>query len=70
MRRRVEAVRYDCVPPETELGSAHRRPLSFVVTPGFKDIIFHLQFCTSLAMIAVQWPDVRIGPLFLYPGRA
>ncbi|KAL7410297.1 hypothetical protein BDY24DRAFT_180849 [Mrakia frigida] len=31
------------------------------VTPGFRDIIYHLQFSTSLAMIAVQWPT------FFYP---
>jgi hypothetical protein len=33
----------------------------FSVTPGFRDIIFHLQFCSSLSMIAVLWPS------FVYP---
>jgi len=27
-----------------------------VVTPGLKDILHHLQFCTILGMIAVAWP--------------
>jgi hypothetical protein len=26
------------------------------VTPGLRDILHHLQFCTILGMIAVQWP--------------
>lgn len=33
----------------------------FTVTPGFRDVIWHLQFCAVLAMIAVQWPE------FAYP---
>ncbi|UZJ52361.1 hypothetical protein CBS101457_001681 [Exobasidium rhododendri] len=31
------------------------------VTPGFWDIIFHLQFIVAVAMCHVQWPD------FIYP---
>ncbi|OCF74818.1 membrane protein [Kwoniella mangroviensis CBS 8886] len=30
-------------------------------TPSLKDIMFHLQFCTMLGMIAVNWPE------FAYP---
>nr|XP_019046138.1 membrane protein [Kwoniella bestiolae CBS 10118]OCF25068.1 membrane protein [Kwoniella bestiolae CBS 10118] len=30
-------------------------------TPSLKDIIFHVQFCTMLGMIAVNWPE------FAYP---
>jgi hypothetical protein len=26
------------------------------VTPGLKDILHHIQFCTILGMIAVLWP--------------
>lgn len=36
-------------------------PLLHVVTPGFRDVIWHLQFCAVLAMIAVDWPE------FAYP---
>lgn len=32
-----------------------------VVTPGFRDVIWHLQFCAVLAMVAVDWPE------FAYP---
>lgn len=31
------------------------------VTPSVRDIFAHIQFCSALAMIAVQWPD------FVYP---
>lgn len=31
------------------------------ITPGFRDVIFHLQFCAILAMVAVNWPP------FVYP---
>lgn len=30
-------------------------------TPSFRDLVFHAQWCTILAMIAVQWPH------FVYP---
>lgn len=33
----------------------------FVVTPGFRDIIYHIQYCSFLTQIAVLWPD------FVYP---
>ena len=26
------------------------------MTPGLRDIIHHIQFCTILGMIAVSWP--------------
>lgn len=28
------------------------------VTPGFRDIIFHTQFCCMLGMLAVKWPPL------------
>ncbi|KAJ9102590.1 hypothetical protein QFC21_002991 [Naganishia friedmannii] len=31
------------------------------ITPGFRDVIWHLQFCAVLAMVAVDWPE------FAYP---
>ncbi|CED85423.1 TRP-like family [Phaffia rhodozyma] len=31
------------------------------VTPGFRDIIYHIQYCSFLSQIAVLWPD------FVYP---
>lgn len=27
------------------------------VTPGFRDVIWHLQFISVLGMTAVQWPN-------------
>jgi hypothetical protein len=29
----------------------------FEGTPSLRDIIFHTQWCASLAMVAVQWPE-------------
>lgn len=31
------------------------------ITPGFRDVLWHLQFCAALAMVAVAWPP------FAYP---
>lgn len=28
-----------------------------IVTPGLRDIMHHIQFCTVLVMIAVNWPN-------------
>lgn len=30
--------------------------LTLKVTPGLRDIMHHIQFCTILVMIAVSWP--------------
>lgn len=30
---------------------------ALVVTPGLRDVIYHIQFCSILGMIAVNWPD-------------
>lgn len=30
---------------------------TYVVTPGFRDVLWHLQFCAVLGMMAVRWPD-------------
>jgi hypothetical protein len=42
-----------------------RRPLlcacARAVTPGFRDILWHIQWCSALAQLAVDWP------LFVYP---
>jgi hypothetical protein len=28
-----------------------------VVTPGLRDVMYHIQFCSVLGMIAVNWPE-------------
>jgi hypothetical protein len=37
----------------------HRADLELMmaVTPGFRDVIWHLQFISVLGMTAVQWPN-------------
>ncbi len=60
----------DCCDLVSEIGQClgpggrvlmNRDNLHPIVTPGFRDIIWHLQFCAVLAMIAINWPD------FAYP---
>ena len=31
--------------------------LCYVATPSMRDVIFHTQWCTILAMVAVEWPQ-------------
>lgn len=37
--------------------SVRQAYLSPPVTPGLREVIHHIQFCTILGMIAVDWPD-------------
>lgn len=41
-------------------------PLMRFCTPSMRDIIFHTQWCSALAMVSVQWPEFicpcKVGP--------
>lgn len=37
-----------------------------IVTPGLRDIMHHIQFCTVLVMIAVNWPNFACKLEFLF----